>query len=228
MKKINLTLFLLFAFNILNAQDCSSYFKFSKGMKVEMTSFDKKDKPAAILKYEVLDYKPVNGGFSLVFSNETYDSKGKLLGKGESFGKCNNGDYITDIRNISSDMIPKSADIKMNIDGDKMVYPARMKVGDKLPDASIKISSSLSTGMTLMNITANITDRKVEANESIETPVGKFNCLKITYTLNTKFMGNRTMICHEYLADGIGVIKQEQFDEKGKKQSSLILTKLEK
>jgi hypothetical protein len=197
-------------------------------MKIEMTSFDKKDKPSAILKYEVLDYKPVNGGFSLVFSNETYDSKGKLLAKGESFGKCNNGDYITDVRNISSDMIPKSADIKMNIDGDKVVYPARMKVGDKLKDASIKISSTLSSGMTLMNITANITDRKVESAESVETPVGKFDCLKITYTLNTKFMGNRTLICNEYLANGIGVIKQEQFDEKGKKQSSLILTKLEK
>lgn len=228
MKKTFLILLFIVSTIISYAQECSGYFKFSKGMKIELNSFDNKDKLTAVLKYEVIDYKAVSGGFSFVFSTQTYDPKGKLLAKGESFGKCNNGDYITDVRNISSDMIPKSADIKMNIDGDKLVYPAKMKVGDKLPDASIKISSTLASGMTLMNITANITDRKVEAMETVETPAGKFECLKITYILNTKFMGNRTLICSEYLANDIGVIKQEQFNEKGKKQSSSILTKLEK
>lgn len=222
----------VFIFSIISlfsmAQECSSYFAFQKGMKIELTSYDKKDKLSATLKYEVLDYKPVNGGFSLVFATETYDPKGKLLVKGESYGKCNNGDYLTDVRNISSEMIPKSADIKMNIDGDQMAYPTNMKVGDKLKDANIKVSSSLASGMTLMNITASIFDRKVDSFETIETPAGKFDCLKITYTLNVKFMGNRTLSCTEYLAKGIGVVKQEQFDDKGKKQSSLILTKLEK
>lgn len=228
MKKILITLLFVTAAKVLFAQECSTYFSFKKGMKIELASYDKKDKLTATLKYEVLDYKPVNGGFSLVFATETYDPKGKLLVKGESFGKCNNGDYLTDVRNISSEMIPKSADIKMNIDGDQMAYPANMKVGDKLKDANIKVSSSLPSGMTLMNITANISNRKVDTFETIDTPAGKFDCLKITYTLNVKFMGNRTLSCTEYLAKGVGVIKQEQFDDKGKKQSSLILTKLDK
>jgi len=229
MKKLPLLLAFFFSYQ-LSAQECTDYFKLSKGLKIEMVSYDKKDKPVATVKSEVVDYKPVNGGFLLVLDSETYDTKGRLLAKGQASGKCSKGDYITDVRNISSDMIPKAADIKVNIDGDKMVYPAGMKVGDKLPDAAISISSTLASGMNLMSINATISNRKVESIETVETPAGKFDCLKITYFMNTKMklLGNKSMNCTEYLAKGVGVVKQEQFDEKGKKQSSMMLTKLEK
>lgn len=229
MKKILFLLIFFCSYQLL-AQECSEYFKLSKGMKIEMVSYDKKDKPVATVKTEVVDMKPVNGGMLLVLDSQTFDTKGRLLAKGQASGKCNKGDYITDVRNISSDMIPKAADIKVNIDGDKMVYPAGMKVGDKLPDAAINITSTLASGMNLMSISATIANRKVESLETVETPAGKFDCLKITYAMNTKMklLGSKSMICTEYLAKGVGVVKQEQFDEKGKKQSSMMLTKLEK
>jgi len=46
--------------------------------------------------------------------------------------------------------------------------------------------------------------------------------------MNMKFMGNRTIKGVEYLAKGIGVVKTEQFDDKDKKVSSLLVTKIEK
>lgn len=229
MKKI-LVLLSFFCSYQLAAQECSEYFKLSKGVKIEMVSYDKKDKPTATVKTEVVDMKPVNGGILLVLDSQTFDTKGRLLAKGQASGTCNKGDYVTDIRNISSDMIPKSADIKLNIDGDKMVYPAGMKVGDKLPDAAINITSTLASGMNLININATISNRKVESMETVETPAGKFECLKITYVMDAKMklLGDRKLVCSEYLAKGVGVVKQDQFDEKGKKQSSMLLTKLEK
>lgn len=209
------------------AQECNPYFLFKKGTKMELTSYDKKDKLAATLKYEIVDYIPASG--ALTIANETYDDKGKLLAKGDASGKCVNGDYYADIRNISSDMIPKAADLKMDINGDQMMYPSNLKAGDKLKDATISVKASLGNGgITVMNITASVSNRTVERFEEVTTPAGNFECAKITYTLRVKLFGNRTMQCVEYLAKGVGVIKNEQFDEKGKKQSSLILTKLEK
>lgn len=226
MKKYPKILLLILIGFSSKAQECSSYFNFTKGAKAELTSYDKKDKTVAIMKYEITDYKPVNGGFSLVIASETYDSKGTLLAKGDSFGKCNNGDYKTDIRNISSQMIPKSADIKMSIDGDQMVYPKNMKPGDALPDASFKIASSMASGMNLLSISGKILNRKVEGTETVETPAGKFECLKISYDLDIKFMGNRSYKTVEYLSKGVGVVKQIQFNDKGKQESSMVLTKL--
>lgn len=228
MKKLLVCLLLAGAGKSTLAQDCGSYFAFQKGMKIELTSYDKKDKPAALLKYQVLDFKPVNGGTSLVFSTETYDANGTLLAKGESAGKCVGGQYFTDVRNISSDMIPKAANLTMSITGDQLVYPAKLTAGDKLRDASFSVKSALESGMTLMTINATLTGREVAGVETIHTPAGTFECVKITYTLNVRMMGNRTLSGVEYLAKGIGVVKSEQFDAKGRKQSSLVLTKLER
>jgi len=230
MKKASSTLFVFVVFfyaHLSVAQDCGGYFNFKKGMKVEMTSYDKKDRPTAVTKYEVIDYKPVDGGTSLAFAHETYDAKGKLMAKSESVGKCVDGDYHTDIRNISGDMMPKSPDMKVSITGDQMVYPRDLKVGDDLKDASINIKSGFEGGMTIMNMNANITNRKVEAYETIETPAGKFDCAKLTYNMQMKFMGNRTLKCVEYLAKGIGLVKTEQFDAKGNRQAYMVVTKIE-
>lgn len=227
MKK-TLTLFFILTLLFLTskAQDCSIYFPFKKGIKAEMSNYDKKDKLITTAKYEVTNNESIAGGTLITFSNETYDAKGKLLAKSDLSAKCINGDYYTDIKAISSDMIPRSSDISVSVTGDQMVYPASMKVGDVLKDASINVKSSMGS-MTIMNMTATIVNRKVEGNETIETPAGKFDCLKITYTLNMKLMGSRTMQGVEYLAKGVGVVKQETYDEKGAKQSTLLLTKLE-
>ena len=206
------------------SQDCGPYFAFRKGTKMELTSYDKKDKPIVLTKYEMIDYKPVADGTSLVFSTATYDAKGNLLVKGESVGKCSGGRYYTDVRNIASDMMPKSANIDVDVSGDLLAYPATLSAGDKLPNASINMKASMGS-ITILNTTVNITDRQVVGLETVETPAGRFDCVKITYTLT---MRNRSMDAAEYLAKGIGVVKSEQVDSNGRKQSSTMLTRLAK
>jgi hypothetical protein len=226
-KTLSLLFCLLVSLSTLKAQDCSIYFPFKKGIKAEMSNFDKKDKLITTAKYEVTNNESIAGGTLITFSNETYDAKGKLLAKSDLSAKCIKGDYYTDIKAISSEMIPRSSDISVSVTGDQMVYPANMKIGDVLKDASINVKSSMGS-MTIMNMTANVINRKVESAETIETPAGKFDCLKIIYTINMKLMGSRTMQGVEYLAKGVGVVKQESYDEKGVKQSTMVLTKLEK
>ncbi len=212
------------------SQDCNSgYFAFKKGTRMQLTSYDKKDKITATMNYEVKDVQPDGGGIKLVFANETYDAKGNLLAKSDVSGQCANGEFTTDVRNLSSDMMPNSADMEVSVSGDQLVYPHALTAGQKLKDASITVKSSMkSLGMTIMNTTFNIIDRKVAGFETVETPAGKFDCVKISYTTSFKFMGNRTAKSVEYVAKGVGLVKSEQYDDKDRKQSSLLLTKLEK
>ena len=206
---------------------CNTFFASEKGTKIEMANYDKKDKLVNKNKYEIVDSKPIAGGREFIIQTEIIDANDKLISKVEQNAKCINGDYVTDVRVANPEMMQKDANVKVTIDGDKLFYPSNLSVGEKLKDASVTLKTEMG-GMTIMNMTINITERKIEAYETIETPAGKFDCAKITYKMNMKFMGNRTYNSVEYLAKGIGIVKSEQFDDKGKKQSSMIITKISK
>ena len=210
------------------AQDCQGYFAASKGTKMEMVSYDKKDKPTTTLKYQVNDIKSSGNSTIYVVHNETFDSKGRLIGSADMETKCSSGDFYMTFQGMGGEALAKAPDMEVTVTGDQMVYPNTMTAGQKLKDATVNIKSGMKGGMTLMNMTANITDRKVEGFETVETPAGKFDCVKITYTNTFRLMGTRTMKGVEYLAKGVGIVKSETYDDSGKKQSYMILTKLEK
>jgi hypothetical protein len=226
MKPILFTLGLLAVTASAFAQNCNTYFAFKKGGKFEITSYDKKDKPAAVLRYTVTEAKPVSGGLAVDLDVETLDAKGRQIAKAQSSGKCVGGTYFTDIRNFASDQMPVNADMKVTVTGDQLAYPANLSAGDKLKDASINAKTQMG-GMTLMNMDMTISNRQVAGNETVTTPAGTFDCVKLTYTIQMKLMGNRTLTATEWLAPGAGVVKTEQYDDKGRKVGSSLLTKRE-
>ncbi|MCS7019358.1 MAG: hypothetical protein RMJ87_09195 [Cytophagales bacterium] len=205
---------------------CEGYFPFQEGKKVEMTTYDKKDKPLNVVKNELINKTPAEGGFTLVYKSEMFDAKGKLLSSGEFNGRCADGTFYCDIRNISYDAMPKGPEFEVNFIGEQIAYPSRLEADTPLSDASVKISSALKGGMPIMNMSVAYTNRKVEGLETVETPAGKFECVKVSYNLAIKIMGTRQMKGVEYLAKGIGIVKSELYDEKGKKESTTLLTKL--
>jgi len=208
--------------------DCNGYFAYKAGTKFEMTVYDKKDKPSNILKYEVVKNTATTDGAEITYSNESYDSKNKLLSKGEFTAKCQGTQFSTEVRNISTDMLPKSADIQVTVTGDKLVYPLKLSAGQTLPDASVETRSTMN-GIGISNISIAITNRKVESIETIETPVGKFEAVKISYSFSTKMtLAKMQGTAVEYLTKDIGLIKSETFDKNGKKVSSQIISKLER
>ncbi|WP_250631652.1 DUF3108 domain-containing protein [Rhodoflexus caldus] len=225
-----LSLFLLAASTCLAAfaqDNCDGYFQFKEGSKVELTTYDKKDKPTSIVRNTIIKKTPANGGFLLVFKSETFDAKGKPLTSGEFNGRCENGSFYSDIRNFSSDAMPKGPEFEMTFVGDQLAYPNQPTAGQALSDAGVKITSGIKGGMTIMNMTIAYTNRKVEGMETVETPAGKFDCVKVSYDLAVKVMGTRQMKGVEYLAKGVGVVKSELYDDKGRKESSTLLTKME-
>jgi len=229
MKRLCLLLTAAFMVFTVSAQDnCDGYFQFKEGSKVEMTIYDKNDKPASMVRNQVVKKSSLGGGFSLVFKSETFDAKGKrLMTSGEYNGRCENGSFDCDIRNISSDVMPKGSDFEVSFVGDQIIYPNQLVAGQTLSDASVKVSSSIKGGMTIMTVNIAYTNRKVQGFETVQTPAGKFEGVKISYDLSIKIMGTRRMKGVEYLAKGVGMVKSEMYDEKGRKESTTLLTKME-
>lgn len=226
---------ILFFASIFNLQaqsqetkDCNGYFAYQAGTKMELTFYDKKDKVSQVLKYQVEKNTPTATGIDVFFFNQTYDKNGKLLVKGDFEMQCKNGQIYADVRNIATDMTPV-ADAKVSFTGDKLTYPHNLTAGQKLDDVNCEIKQTMSNGMSLFTVDMNITNRKVEGFETVTTPAGTFECVKISYDYNTKmsFMKKQGRTI-EYLAKGVGVVKVENFDKKGKKESYQLLTKLER
>lgn len=110
-----------------------------------------------------------------------------------------------------------------------MDFPKSMYPGQVLQDVSISINSS-PTPQFSVEMVSTLTDRKVVAKEKITTEAGSFDCMKISGVRmsSMKIMGmNRKMpSTTEYIwfAPGIGVVKQDDYDEKGKLGTSTQLT----
>ena len=91
-------------------------------------------------------------------------------------------------------------------------YPAMMKVGDNLKDASMEMTMDNKGMQQTMSMT--VTNRKVEGQEKITTPAGSWDCFKITNHTKvvTKVMGMGipiNMDLTEWYAPGFGVVKSQ-------------------
>jgi len=126
-----------------------------------------------------------------------------------------------------------SDQMKMNIitEGQQARIPLNLSVGKTLPEEEIMKITVKMTGM--MNMTFHTTttykNRKVEAKENITTPAGTFNCYKLRYDLETKTdMGmmkqQNTRKIVEWLSPEIGTVKQETYNQKGKLESTMLLS----
>ncbi len=122
-----------------------------------------------------------------------------------------------------------TADI--STDMKQVQLPLNLTVGEKLPDEEMTKMTIRIYGMMSMTVTITMSNknRKVEAIEDLETPAGTFNCYKISYEMETltdmemRKDKSKTKIV-EWLSPEVGTVKQEQYSERGKLESTMLLT----
>ncbi|MCL2706470.1 MAG: hypothetical protein FWE72_09720, partial [Spirochaetaceae bacterium] len=109
----------------------------------------------------------------------------------------------------------------VKISGDKIRFPSMIKPGDKLED--VKMTLTINIGVKMTTDIA-ITQRACIAIEDITVPAGKFKCIKLTETTSTTFMRQTTeMKMASWYALGVGIVKTEIHDSKGKLISTQVL-----
>jgi len=226
--KLLFVIILLFVLTgIVSAQDCGIY-NLSKGMVFGYQNQDAKGKVTGTKRITCLDVSKAGAATIYKVKSEFTDSKNNKQPDHEYVMRCENGEFTVDMQNFVD---PKSMegfkDMQVNVESQDMVYPANLKAGQILPDASITISAA-SGGIGLMNLFINITNRQVIGNESVTVPAGTFDCLKITYDVETKMMIKFNTSVTEYVNMGAGNVKTETYDKKGKLVGTTILTELKK
>lgn len=206
----------LFVSPSVSGQECEIYKDYKEGSSTKMVHYDHKDKVTGFTTTTVKEKKNLPGGVSLVF-HQVYDNNDDYTFESEFSMECVNGEVKVDMgKLVDPTSMTAYQDMEFDIVADDMSIPSGASPGDKLNDGSVTVSVQTGTPIKV-SITVTMSNRMVESRETVETPAGKFDCLKISYDLLTQIgfvkVSARSV---EFYNKEHGVIRSESFNKKGK------------
>lgn len=94
------------------------------------------------------------------------------------------------------------------------------KAGESMPDWKY----SITLNMLKNNVT--VSGASYMGTETISTTAGKFDCIKISYLKRTKILlKTETLRVTEWYSEGVGLVRSESYDTKGKLHGKVLLVK---
>ncbi len=220
---------LLFTGNIAMAQSsCSKYYPMVDGALLQYTSYDKKGKEEGQIDYKVTNVNGSGDHITATMVMEISDQKGNTFSSDYDI-TCDGNVVRIDFKSLMNEqMLSQMGEMEMDITGTDMELPNDLSVGQELPDSNVNVKMKMS-GVMNMNMDVETINRKVEKQESVTTPAGTFDCYVIYSETRTKMMmSNQTMPSRVWLAEGVGMVKQESYNKSGKLVASSVLTQLSK
>ena len=128
---------------------------------------------------------------------------------------------------MASQMLDQYKDMDVDLSGTDIELPNDLSVGQQLNDANVTMTVKMA-GMNMKTI-VNMVNRKVEKKENLTTPAGSFECFVIYSENESQIMGmKKTFPSRLWLAEGVGMIKQESYKTNGDLMSTTELTKFDK
>jgi len=220
---------LLFASYIMSAQDCTFYYPDVEGAKIELTHYDNKDKITGRSEQEVITIEKAGSNIKAIIKNKYFDKKDEFVFENEMEVSCIDGVFYIEMNNyLNEQALAGFKDMEMEIKGDNLQFPPGMKVGDVLDDGTVTMSFN-SPGMSMMNMSTTIKNRKVEAIENITIAAGTFKCFKISYDIETEtFMKKITSKAIQWFSENVGMVRTESYNQNGKLDSYFVLTGIQK
>lgn len=223
-----MTLLCFMAISALTAQDCTKYFPFEKGATLEYTSYDDKGKVQSSMSQKVVIIDDnAQEGLTAQIDSKIMDKKGEEAMSNTYHVTCKNDTLYLDMTAQMPQLTEAFSTMEVKITGDELLLPSKLSVGQMLPDASMQIQAGTG-GMNLMKMTVDVTERKVEARETVVTEAGTYDCYKISHVTNTKMLIGKSFKTITWYAEKVGMVKTETYDKKGKLESSMQLTKFSK
>ncbi|MEP5613523.1 MAG: hypothetical protein ABJP45_14825, partial [Cyclobacteriaceae bacterium] len=141
--------------------------------------------------------------------------------------KCQNGEYFLNLESMFSQLTSQyeAQGMKVSVDNGMSVIPNNLAVGDKLED--VTMTMKMSSAAFNMNMMITVSDRTVTGKETITTPAGTFDCMILSQKTTTKMgeMMTVTTSSKEWLSKGVGSVRSENYDKKGKLEGYTLLTK---
>ena len=211
------------SFSSLSQNACKSYYPFEEGTKFEITNYNKKGKKEGVVKYEVTD---VNGNEATI-KTVIFDGKGKEITTSNYKVMCEGNKVSIDFKSlINPDMLKQYKDMDMDITGTNIELPNDLQVGQSLKDANMNMAINM--GGITMNMKIDMLNRKVDKKESITTPAGTFDCFALSYDNEMKMGMKMKFKIKEWIAEGVGMVRNESYNKNGKLMGYSELTSFKK
>ena len=216
----------LFTFFGFAQNNCSKYYPMDEGTTFQYTNYSKKGKISGILDHAITDNRIEDGNKVVSMTSKMSDKKGELIMESSHNVTCTGDGISIDFKSMMNpQMMSQFGNFEYEITGTNLELPNDLSVGLELPDSFMKMVVNM--GMT-MNIKVTIKDRKVIGEESVTTPSGTYDCYVLTSTLDMDMMMKIEGSSKQWIAEGIGMVKQESYDDKGNLTAYSELTKFEK
>ncbi len=220
-----------FGMQSIKAQtNCSRYYPMIEGSSFQYTMTNKKGKTEGVSDYTITSVESTGSNTTATMAMKYSDEKGKELVVSDYKMTCTSDGIKIDFNSLMpSQMMKQYEDMGMEMDfsGTDIELPNDLSVGEQLADANVTMTMSMK-GMN-MKIVVDMVDRKVETKENVTTAAGNFDCYLISEVNKTQAMGvNQEMLTKLWLAEGVGMVKQETYKKNGDLISRMELTKFSK
>jgi hypothetical protein len=198
-----------------------------EGSSFQYTMTNKKGKTEGITDYTITKVENAGGVTNATMNMRFTDEKGKEIMISDYKMSCAEGAVKIDYNSlVPSQMMKQYTDMgmEMDISGTDIELPNDLSVGQDLADANV----AMTIKMTGMNMTVKVDqlNRKVEKKESITTPAGTFDCYVLSQENVSETMGVKQIMSSKlWLAEGVGMVKQETYNKKGELSNQMQLTK---
>ena len=208
----------------LIGQDCSDFFPQKEGTVLKYVSYDKKDKVSGTSEMSFSNKEVTADGVTVTFVSKFSDDSNEALYESEQKVECRGGVlYIDAGKFLDPSTMSAYETMEVEVSADNLELPLESPAGTQLGDGSVT-AVVRSNGIKIITIMVQLTDRKIEAMESIKTPAGEFDCIKYSYNILTQ-MGfvKVNMSALEWYSPEYGTIISETYNKKGKKAGSTVL-----
>lgn len=196
-----------------------------EGINYEITHYDKHDKVASITYNTIKDTKKEGTKQIAIIHTVINDEKGKETLNTDYEIICDGNNVTIDLNSMTSKLMASklsSSEVEASVTGTNSVFPNNLKIGQSLPDAEMNMD--VKTESMNMNFNVHTTNRKVTGEEKVTTPAGTFDCIIITSETESKMMITKKTTTKMWLAKGIGLVRQEEYNKKGELVAKQILT----
>jgi len=226
MKKVFITLALLLTLQITFGQTCEEISPYKEGTTMEYTNYNKKGKQKDVEQYKVTSVSSKSEDLVIQLEISVISKKNKSEPRATTL-KCNNGDFFVNMGNyLMHQSENQESNLELKAEGDFLTFPSDLKAGTVLEDGNIALS--VGEGESTFNL-ANMTvsNRKVLEVGSITTAAGTFDGYKMSFDYLfdmglLKIRGGGV----EWYVKGIGIVKTESYNKKGKLRWYRELTKI--
>lgn len=222
-KIIVLVFTVLVSISLIGQNACNAYYPFEEGVTFEITNYNKKGKKEGAVSYEVTN---IDNNVATL-KTKIFDEKGKEITTTSYQVTCEGNNISIDFKSLMSpDLFSQYKDMDVDMTGTNIEFPKELEVGQTLKDANMNMDINMS-GIK-MNMSINMINRTVDSKESITTPAGTYDCFVLSYNSEMKMGVTHSFAFKEWIAEGIGLVKNETYDKKGKLMAYSELTKLSK